>query len=180
MVPAACAALPGQTKNRDAPLAASAVADLEQVDPLGTLLNLARQIRARHQYVGYSFFILLALCKHIRPVMWEGMNRIPLVETFAPWALETCDRSCGGVEGVCCCFQTLDGGTVSMRPVSEDLDLSRCRRYVASVAVPEETNTNPNGDSIEDFYMRLGRALLGTVVDGDCGVDVGCMMPGLA
>ena len=33
--------------------------------------------------------------------------------------------------------------------------------------------------TIEGFYSTLGLALLGTVVDGDCGIDVACQMEGL-
>ena len=35
------------------------------------------------------------------------------------------------------------------------------------------------GDSIEALYSSMGMALLGTVVDGDCGIDVACQMMGL-
>ena len=33
--------------------------------------------------------------------------------------------------------------------------------------------------SLEGFYMNIGIALLGTVVDGDCGIDALCQMAGL-
>ena len=35
------------------------------------------------------------------------------------------------------------------------------------------------GDSFEGFYSTRGVAVLGTVMDGDCGIDVACQMLGL-
>ena len=35
------------------------------------------------------------------------------------------------------------------------------------------------GHSIQTYYSSLGMALLGTVCDGDCGIDVACQMKGL-
>ena len=35
------------------------------------------------------------------------------------------------------------------------------------------------GDPIEALYSSMGMALVGTVVDGDCGIDVACQMQGL-
>ena len=32
---------------------------------------------------------------------------------------------------------------------------------------------------MESFYARLGIVLLGTVMDGECGIDTACMMLGL-
>ena len=61
-----------------------------------------------------------------------------------------------------------------MFPISEVMPLSECKHYIAAVEVPEQLHLD--GESIENFYLRLGRALLGTVVDGDCGLDLACMM----
>ena len=35
------------------------------------------------------------------------------------------------------------------------------------------------GDSIEALYSSMGMALVGTVVDGDCGIGVACQTQGL-
>ena len=35
------------------------------------------------------------------------------------------------------------------------------------------------GDDIQSYYQRLGVVVLGTVTDGDCGVDCACQMLGL-
>ena len=74
---------------------------LAQVDVVESILHLARQIRQERHYVGYSFFILFGLLKKCRPMVWEGSFRIDLLETFVPWALDDCTRSCG-IDDVCC------------------------------------------------------------------------------
>ena len=149
---------------------------LAEVDLMDSLIHLARQIRRERNYVGYSFFILFGLLKKCRPVVWEGTSKIDLLETFAPWALDEFTRSCG-VEAVCCCFEVSESHA-SMCPVSERHPLAMCRHYVACTAIPEGVDFG--GSSFESFYHQLGVALLGTVMDGDCGLDVACQMEGVA
>ena len=143
---------------------------------LGKLLKLAREIRTPRAYVGYSFFVLFALCKKCRPALWEGEHRVSIIEQCAPWALEQDLRSCG-VEGVCCCLEARPDGNVVMVPVSEEHLLHRCRHFLGCTRV--EPDKRIGGTSIQAFYHRLGVVVLGTVVDGDCGLDLACMMIGL-
>ena len=65
-----------------------------------------------------------------------------------------------------------------MVPVSDDYPLHACRHFLACHELPNELESE--GDSIQAFYGRLGVVLLGTVMDGDCGVDTACVMLGLA
>ena len=62
-----------------------------------------------------------------------------------------------------------------MHAVSEEYPLHRCRHFLASMRVEEE---DTQGNSIQAFYLRMGVALLGTVMDGDCAIDLACMMLG--
>ena len=144
---------------------------------LGRLLSLAREIRRPRHYVGYSFFILFALLKRCRPFLWEGDTRIDVIQSFVPWAQEECVRECC-VDGVCCCFEVIDHGKARMVPVSEEHPLHETRHYVAARQV--DMNDASIGDDIESYYQRLGVVLLGTVMDGDCGVDCACQMLGMA
>ena len=64
-----------------------------------------------------------------------------------------------------------------MKPVAEEHPLSSCNHFIA--AVPMEEGLPGPAHTIAGFYSRLGLALLGTVVDGDCGIDVACQMEGL-
>jgi hypothetical protein len=148
---------------------------VQKLSLLGEILLLAREIRQQKHYVGYLFFILLGMSHNILPVVWEGSNKVDLLTAFAPWAINEDVRSCG-VEAVCCCFEATDESAV-MCHVSETHPLHMCKHYVAAVAVPSEDALG--GTSIESYYHRHGVALLGTVMDGDCGIDVGCQMLGL-
>ena len=64
-----------------------------------------------------------------------------------------------------------------MMPVSEEHPLPGCNHFVAAVAMGG--SLPGGGHSIEGFYSSHGMALLGTVADGDCGIDVACLMLGL-
>ena len=140
------------------------------------ILALAREIRTPRTYVGYSFFVLVGLARKCQPCMWEGENRVNLLSTFAPWGLEAAVAECA-VDGVVCCMKAMPNGRAEMGPVSAEQPLSDCRHFVACHALDHELECN--GESMQAFYGRLGVVLLGTVMDGDCGIDTACMMLGL-
>ena len=100
-----------------------------------------------------------------------------MIQSFLPWAQETCVQECC-VDAVCCCFEVIDHGHARMVPVSEEHPLHETRHYVAAKQI--EMNDASTGDGIQSHYQRLGVVLLGTVMDGDCGVDCACQMLGLA
>ena len=81
------------------------------------------------------------------------------------------------MDAVCCCFELIDHGQARMVPVSEEHPLLETRHYVAAKQI--EMNEASTGDGIQSHYQRLGVVLLGTVMDGDCGVDCACQMLGL-
>ena len=140
---------------------------------LGQILKLAREIRTPYTYVGYSFFVLLGMARKCQPHMWEGESRMNMLALFAPWSLQSAVADCA-VDGVVSCMKALPSGRVQMIHVSEEHPLAECRHFIAC-----HTLDNPlpcEGDEIESFYGRLGVVLLGTVMDGDCGIDTACMM----
>ena len=55
----------------------------------GRVFQVAREIAWERSYVGYIFFVLFALARRCRPFMWEGAERVNLLEMYAPWALES-------------------------------------------------------------------------------------------
>ena len=133
------------------------------------LLELSRQIRTARTYIGHSAFILMALVKGVRPYVWEGDSRVDLLEAYAPWALERCTTAVA-VDGVCVCTDAK--GVWS--PVDSENPLHKCRHFVGAAFVKEPMGSSDN--PLEHFYQRIGVVLLGTVVDGDCGIDVMCSM----
>ena len=60
-------------------------------------------------------------------------------------------------------------GRVNMMPVSTEHPLSMCQHWVTATKV--EDIEVQSGNTISQFYSRLGIAILGTVCDGDCGLD---------
>ena len=140
------------------------------------IVELARSIRSPRTYVGYTFFVLLGICKNCQPVMWEGSGRVNLLEKYAPWALPSAVADCA-VDAVVCCMRSLPTGRAELLQVSEDQPLADCRHFVACHKMT--TSLQCEGDSIEAFYGRLGIVLLSTAMDGDCGVDTACRMLGL-
>ena len=58
------------------------------------------------------------------------------------------------------------------------IPFSRCAHFVAAARM-DCGLPGPHPASLVGFYNGLGLAMLGTVVHGDCGVDVWCQMSGL-
>ena len=145
---------------------------------LGTLLKLARDIRRPCPYIGYSAFICFCLSRGCRAYFWEGGDRIDLLGSYAPWAIERCTNICA-VDGVCCCLVQEDevAAVAAMMPVSETHPLDTCSHFVA--AVPCLGICSEGGRGLQGYYSSKGVAVLGTVMEGDCGIDVACQMLGL-
>ena len=143
---------------------------------MSRLLELAREIRRPRAYIGYSFFLCFALARECRPFAWEGKDRIDLIDAYAPWATDKCAKPCA-VDAVCCCVKST-GVNVQLMQVSEDYPLNVCNHYVGGVAMGCQ-GPAVAVPTIEGFYTSLGIALLGTICDGDCGIDVACQMLGL-
>ena len=141
---------------------------------LARLLHLVRDIRREREWVGYSAFLCMALSRGRRPFMWEGDTRVDLVGQFAPWAADRCRTECA-VDGVCCRLQPAEtAGVARLMPVSEQHPLGLCKHFLA--AAPMGGSLGGDAHDIEGYYSALGVAALGTVMDGDCGIDVMCQM----
>ena len=143
---------------------------------IGTLLQLARDIRRPRAYIGYSAFICFCFSRACKACIWEGGGRIDLLQSYAPWAIERCTRICA-VDGVCCCLVPDEVGEAVMMPVSDTHPLSMCSHFVAAVQM--HGISHEGGPSLQGYYSSRGVAVLGTVMDGDCGIDVACQMLGL-
>ena len=161
--------IPEDTVSQEADGAAVAVDQAAGECAMRKLLELSRQIRTDRTYIGHSAFILMALLKGVRLYCWEGEDRVDLLHTYAPWALERCPTAVA-VDCVCVCC-TEEGGWA---PVNKENPLHKCKHFVAAAHVGEPLGAA--GHSLEEFYQSRGVVLLGTVVDGDCGIDVMCNM----
>ena len=65
-----------------------------------------------------------------------------------------------------------------MMPVSDTYTMTMCSHFVAAVRMDGVSHTG--GPGLQGYYSRMGIAVLGTVMDGDCGIDVACQMLGLS
>ena len=151
------------------------------------LLNLARDIRTPLTYVGYSAFILMGLCTKSRPCVWEGGSIIDLINTFAPWANSDCGMQLA-TQGICCALEARPTGHAELYPISETRPLHRCRHYVSCANIDGLPTVVADGSGtavadgtateFERLYQGLGVVPMGTVIDGDCGLDVMTTMLG--
>ena len=140
-------------------------------------MKLSREINNPRSYVGYSFFVLLALSRKTQLLMWEGEFSVNLLETFAPWALDTAVAA-SSAQGVATCLVSLPDGQVQMFPVSETHPLHLCRHWIGCRTMDVSLKLSDT-ESIFAFYADMGIMLFETVCDGDCGPDAACMMLGL-
>ena len=138
-----------------------------------TLLALARTIRRPRTYVGYSAFILMALLKRCRPSAWEGKELVDLLKVFAPWA-DDCTNECP-VYAIPCALIAQPQGTAALAPISEEHPLDTCCHFVGGMKIPGTAVADKNF-KFEVLYASIGIAILGTVLDGDCGLEVMTMM----
>ena len=155
---------------------------------LERLLNLVRQIQTPRAYVGYSAFVCFALLNKRRVCMWEGKCRVDLLETYAPWAKDTA-MECA-VDGVCVAMKPAVAGPPEMCPITEELSAHSISHFVAGIRMDFDTfgpshscggASGPShicGTALEAFYTELGVLVVGTVADGDCGIDTMCQMVG--
>ena len=81
------------------------------------------------------------------------------------------------MDGVVCCMRALPSGRAEIVPVPEEHPLAECRNCVACHRLDNAIECE--GDGMESFYARLGIVILGTVMNGDCGIDTACMMVSL-
>ena len=141
------------------------------------ILNLAREIRGARNYVGYSFFVLLAVWKRMRIFSWEGGLRVDILEVFTPWARESGDTFAAVDAIPCIMVPDEEAGHARLEHVSEEHPLHECRHYIAGHR--SEALVDHLGGGIRGFYAERGMIVISTVVDGDCGLDVACIMLGL-
>ena len=156
-----------------------------EVDPsaVSRVLAVARSIKSNRNYVGYAAFLAFALWKKLRVMLWAGDYAYDLVGLYAKWAdLQKLFAPCPVLAVACVHSVDEDTGATMIWPISADLGEHNMNHYVAAVADPAAVAASAgsgSGDDVRTFYARLGLAVQETVADGDCGLDVMCLMLGL-
>ena len=143
---------------------------------LDKILALSRSIGTMGVWVGHSAFLLFALVHKCRPFVWEGSSRVDLLGIYAPWAVKLCTTPCT-IDAVACCMVPSGRGLADMHAVSDAHPLSLVKHWLGgiSIATCEADDGTPVGIS----YRQHGVVVLGSVTDGNCGIDVMCQMMGL-
>ena len=100
---------------------------------------------------------------------------IDIVNDYVPWAASSCTKPCAVAAIVSAVVADADGHLVGV-PISEEYPLYRCRHFFASICVPGLGAMCASNSPLEKFYSKLGVTVLGTLMEGNCGIDVMCQM----
>jgi hypothetical protein len=143
---------------------------------LDKILALSRSIGAMEAWVGHSAFLLFALAYKCRPFVWEGSSRVDLLDIYAPWAVELCPTRCT-IDAVACCMVASSRSLPDMHAVSAAHPLRSVKHWLGGISIA--TCEADDGTPVGTFYRHHGVVVLGSVTDGNCGIDVMCQMLGL-
>ena len=160
-----------------------AVTALENAQVATEMNKLLVELQAPRSYVGVSAFLIFALMYRVRVRVWHGTQCEDIVETYAPWAKDVISEH-AICHAVACKLK--DGG------LQLELDHAQLiNHWVASF--PYDIDSSPlsgishtsldEGDSdvtatFYATYLSLSLHIVKTVADGDCGLDVMCLMLG--
>ena len=139
-------------------------------------------LQAQRSYVGVSAFLIFALRYRVRVRVWYGTQCEDLVEAYAPWAKDVISEH-ALCHAVACKLK--DGGL-------EVVDNAQhINHWVASFPVGIDSSPSSGishtslgeGDSevttwFFATYLSLSLHIVKTIADGDCGLDVMCLMLG--
>ena len=148
----------------------------------GEMRDLIAELRKPREYIGLHAFLLFALQKRLRVFVWFGTQRYDLLHKFAPWALDSITAEAAFEAIACRTSEDEDSGARRLHIVEDTREVNH---WVACI----KTNTGgSHGDgevpSDEDtltfhsLYFSLGRIVVVTIADGDCGLDVQSLMLG--
>ena len=139
-------------------------------------------------YTGVVAFMVFALLKQLRVFVWYGSQREDIIARYAPWA-STQILAAAPFEAIACRLTVSDAGVVSHHIVEDPREVNH---WVACVdqGGRHGDGASRHGDGAEAddeetltfqaVYLSFDRIVTWTVCDGDCGLDVLCLMGGLS
>ena len=145
--------------------------------------NFVVELQTPCKPIGVSAFLLFALAKRVRVHVWYGKICVDVLSKYAPWVSDSIsDRA--PVEAIACRYDGKNGyGTLQF----VECDVRRVNHWVACMPLGASGVSDDQGDGGADdddtrtfqaIYLSLGRIVIHTVADGDCGLDVQCLMLG--
>ena len=128
-------------------------------------------------YTGVSAFMVFALLKQLRVFVWYGSQREDIIAKYAPWA-STQIPAATPFEAIACRLSVSDAGVVSHHIVEDPREVNH---WVACVDQGGRHGDGAEADDEETLtfqamYLSFNRIVTWTVCDGDCGLDVLCLM----
>ena len=132
-------------------------------------------------YTGVAAFMVFALLKQLRVFVWYGSQREDIIARYAPWA-STQILAAAPFEAIACRLAVSDAGVASHHIVEDPREVNH---WVACVATGGRLGDGAEADDEETLtfqamYLSFNRIVTWTVCDGDCGLDVLCLMGGLS
>ena len=156
------------------------VGELVSVTLGAAIRDFVEELQRPAELIGTFAFLLFALCKRLRLYVWYGARREDLLETYAPWASDYITVE-APFEAIGCRVEVDEiTGATSLHAVEDARDINH---WMAGI---KTGGSHGNGELARDdetvtfqaVYFSLERFVIPTVVDGDCGLDVQCLMLG--
>ena len=126
-----------------------------------------------NRYIGIASFLLFALRYKLRVRVWFWMESEDVVEKYAPWATDFITEQ-APFEVIGCC--TTDDG---IRAVEDAREVNHWVACISTGAKSHGDGELPSSDmtlTFQGIYLSVGRIVVYTVADGDCGFDAMCLM----
>jgi len=142
-------------------------------------------LKRRYAYTGVSAFVLLALMKRIRLFVWYGLERVDVVGAYAAWASDAIKAETQ-FEAVGCIIR-IDPVTAE-KSYSVPEDPREINHWVGCIKAggSHGDGAHPILDSSAEetvtfaaIFLSVDRIVIETIADGNCGLDVMCLMLGL-
>ena len=145
-----------------------------------------KQLSDDKRYVGIAAFVVFALRYRLRVFLWHGTESCNVLQQFAPWAVDHIETPAVGlVTGISCRIN--EKGAL----VSHGDALHRMNHWVGGLldpafyegdvpSGPSEEVLNKTEEELEfhAMYLSMHINIIETCRDGDCGLDVMCVMGG--
>ena len=125
-------------------------------------------------YVGTSAFLVFALKYRVRVRVWYGSRCEELLAVYAPWALGAISNN-ALCHAVCCNV----GGAGELGSIEDEA--RNTNHWVAAYPSGGDVPSLGEGEAeatltFYALYLSLSLHVAKTVTDGDCGLDVMCLM----
>ena len=153
------------------------VHDLTNAEVAREMNAFLLELQADRKYVGLAVFVIFALRYRLRVQVWYGSRCEDVLAAYAPWANDAISDK-APVQAVC--SNIVDRDLVVVDNAEET------NHWVAAIPCLGEGGSGASFDGSEGeseatalfhaIYLSLGLDIEDTVRDGDCGLDVLCLM----